>query len=230
MVVLEPLVPHVFERPKFTSFGGVFNKTLESLKVQEIKQLNAKRSKIPSSHFSHIDISSFETSGDECMAKLRKNLDSFGVVRSKDQKRFHNEMIRAVLPQIYKTDLEANLERLLSENSWVDIQQQLMIVTPRRWGKTWSVGMFVAAFADAVVGTEQSIFSTGRRASQKLLELVYKFLCRLPGAKEKIFKYNVETIWMEGVAPGEEHATKIFSYPSKVKIRQASFFLNCVFF
>lgn len=202
----------------YTSFTGVFGSGLNVLKRTYMVDLEKKRPRMPTSHYSEASSRSSESTGDDRLAKLRKALDSFGVVRSKDQKHFHNEMIRAVLPQIYNTDLEANVERLLAENNWADIQQQLMIVTPRRWGKTWSVAMFVAAFAYACGGTEQSIFSTGRRASQKLLELVYKFLCKLHGAKESIMKYNVETIWMEGDAPGEEHATKIFSYPSKVKI------------
>jgi len=212
-----------------TSFINVFDAGLSVLKREEIIELEKKRARVPTSHYSQAAANSSEITGDDRLAKLRRALDSFGVVRSKDQKRFHNEMIRAVLPQIYKTDLEANIERLLAENNWADVQQQLMIVTPRRWGKTWSVAMFVAAFAYACSSTEQSIFSTGRRASQKLLELVYKFLCRLDGAKESIMKYNVETIWMEGDLPGEEHATKIFSYPSKVKIELIFFFLLLLF-
>lgn len=49
-----------------------------------------------------------------------------------------------------------------------------MIVTPRRFGKTFSVAQYVAAFTAAVHGKEVAIFSTGRRASKKMLDLVFR--------------------------------------------------------
>ena len=90
-------------------------------------------------------------------------------------------------------------------------------LTRRSFGKTYSVAMFVVALALAVEGIEQSIFSTGRRASQKLLELIFAFICKIPGMKEMIIKHNVETIWLQGPG-GKDDIRKISSYPSKVKI------------
>ena len=78
--------------------------------------------------------------------------------------------------------------------------------------------MFVAACAVAIERCEQAIFSTGRRASQKLLELVYTFLCKIAGVSESIIKHNVETIWIKGQY-GADDVRKIYSYPSKVKAR-----------
>ena len=76
--------------------------------------------------------------------------------------------------------------------------------------------MFVAGCAASLEGVEQAIFSTGRRASQKLLELIYQFLCKLPGIASSIIKKNVETIWIQGPnGPGD--IRKISSYPSKVR-------------
>jgi len=81
---------------------------------------------------------------------------------------------------------------------------------------TFSVAMFVAACAFALEGTHQSIFSTGRRASKALLELVYRFLCKLPGMKDSIIVHNVETIHIQG-PHGPDDVRKISSYPSKVR-------------
>lgn len=78
---------------------------------------------------------------------------------------------------------------------------------------TYAVAMFVAACAYALEGSDQSIFSTGRRASKKLLDLVHRFLCKLPGMK--IDTKNVETITIRGATIDDTR--KISSYPSKVR-------------
>jgi hypothetical protein len=56
-------------------------------------------------------------------------------------------------------------------------RQQFMAITPRRFGKTTAVSMFVAAFALAVPGTQTAIFSTSRRASSLLLQQIKSMLC-----------------------------------------------------
>jgi len=110
----------------------------------------------------------------------------------------------------------------LREQFEVDqFKSEVMIITPRRWGKTYSVAMFVAASAFAIESTTQAIFSTGRRASKKLLDLIYQFLCKLPGMKESIITKNVEEIRIQGPG-GEGDIRTICSYPSKVIV---SFFL-----
>ena len=67
-----------------------------------------------------------------------------------------------------------------------------MICCPRRFGKTFATGMFVAAYLYVIPSVEICIFSPSRRQSVKMLELVRTFLIKLPGAKERITKYNKE--------------------------------------
>jgi len=64
------------------------------------------------------------------------------------------------------------------------------------------------------VPSEQAIFSTGRRASQKLLELVLSLIMKVPGASDRIAKSNQEMIWVRH--PGGR-MSKISSYPSCAK-------------
>ena len=52
----------------------------------------------------------------------------------------------------------------------------MLITTPRRFGKTFSVSMFAAAMLYSTAGLEMSIYSTCKRISQKLLNNVWKFL------------------------------------------------------
>lgn len=124
-------------------------------------------------------------------------------------------MTQSVIKKIFKDDLPENLDALREEFAIDQFKSEVMIVTPRRWGKTYSVAMFVAACAASLERTEQAIFSTGRRASEKLLQLIYQMLCKLPGIKESIIKKNVETIWIQGPC-GPDDIRKISSYPSKV--------------
>lgn len=90
---------------------------------------------------------------------------------------------------------------------------QFMAITPRRFGKTTAVAMFVAAFALAVPGTTTAIFSTGRRASNLLLQQVKGMLLCIPGADAKIVSSNVETIHL---ADGG-NLSKISSFPGMAR-------------
>lgn len=153
--------------------------------------------------------------GRERLALLRQAFGLFHCERSDMQKQFHEDMIGACARLIFKNDLESELDDLLLELGVDELHSEFMAITPRRFGKTYSVAMFVVAMAWAVEGVEQAIFSTGRRASQKLLELVYRFICEIPGMKESIVKHNVETIWIRGP---DGDIRKIFSYPSNVRI------------
>jgi len=165
--------------------------------------------------------------GRERLNIIRQILDSFGLERSDMQKTFHEDMIGACAKLIFKDDLLAELDDLLLELGVDELMQQFMAITPRRFGKTYSVAMFVVALMFGVEGIEQAIFSTGRRASQKLIELVYRFMCKIPGMCESIIKHNVETIWIQGPY-GKDDVRKVFSYPSNVRISYLCCVCACV--
>jgi hypothetical protein len=171
-------------------------------------------------------------SGRDRLAIIKKTLDSFaGFERSETQQEFHDMMICACAMQIFRDDLDEELDDILQEYGITELQTEAMFITPRRWGKTYSVAMFVVAIALGIeaVGKafEISIFSTGRRASQKLLELIYSFICKISGMKEMIRKHTVETIWLQG-PHGPEDIRKISSYPSKVKVCLSLLWLSFV--
>ena len=74
--------------------------------------------------------------------------------------------------------------------------------------------MFVAAFALAVPGTVTAIFSTGRRASNLLLQQIKGMITVIPGAEAQIIASNVETISING---GGGLISKISSFPGKAR-------------
>jgi pullulanase/glycogen debranching enzyme len=70
-------------------------------------------------------------------------------------------------------------QTLLDLNGWDTLRQEVLISTPRRFGKTYSVSMFVAAALFAARNVEISIYSTCKRISQKLLKNVQFFLHKI---------------------------------------------------
>lgn len=156
--------------------------------------------------------------GYEILKKLRRTLDEFGYKRTDQQKIFHDQMINSVIPKIFGDELQCHLSDLLKENGWDQIMQELLCVTPRRFGKTWAVAMFVAAVLICIPDIEVAIFSMAMRASRKMLGLVDKFVSAHPEGRNMIIKpHNQEFLTLKG----SSHTTderKCYSYPGKSEV------------
>jgi D-serine deaminase-like pyridoxal phosphate-dependent protein len=145
--------------------------------------------------------------------EMMRLLDSFGLRRSAIQKQLHTGMVGAILQKVFETESDAEMRSGMLAYGIQSSRQQFMAITPRRFGKTTAVAMFVAAFALAVPGSVTAIFSTGRRASNLLLQQIKQMIYAVPGAESKIVSANVETIVL-GVN-GQQ--SKISSFPGKAK-------------
>lgn len=212
-------------------FAGPIAKSQKCYARQEAAHIEAMRP--PNLSKELLDPSQRESkviTGRQRYSKARNALASYGVNASTMQKLFFNNMFGACAQLLFKADLETERDDYMLELGLTRLQPQFMAITPRRFGKTYSVAMFVVAMAFAVEGLEQAIFSTGRRASSKLLDLIFAFICRLPGMKESITRHNVETIHIQG-PHGKSDVRKISSYPSKVKVSARGpslYLLGCV--
>lgn len=150
--------------------------------------------------------------GDRRLQKIRKYLDAYpGWERSLMQKQFHEKFLQAVCIHLYKDDADVDVDKVMRINEWENLKQQVLCVTPRRFGKTTSVSMFVAAYGMTVEKSNQCIFSTGKRASDKLLEQVHEFCNMIPGMRERC-KRKGEILYIQGDSPDDRR--KISSYPS----------------
>jgi len=154
--------------------------------------------------------------GDDRLRALRDVLENgYLWTRSNTQRQFHESFLNSCVRYLYSHDSSPpDYREIMDDNNWCDIRQQCLCMTPRRFGKTVAVGMFVGAIALVVPGSEQAIFSTGRRASNKLLELVNQLVSQIPGTIDRIAKCNQETIWITHPCGG---VSKINSYPSCAK-------------
>lgn len=109
--------------------------------------------------------------GDGALRRLEAMLDSFpGYARSATQKRFHRAFTGALLPHIYGSDFERHRTRVLENYGLTRVDYEVLVVCPRRFGKTVGTSMWLAACLLCIRDFWGSVFSTGQRASTMLLD------------------------------------------------------------
>jgi len=173
------------------------------------------------------------------MAECRRALEAIdrqGWERSYHQKQFHEDFIRASARVFWKTESAGQFQRdhqhILEWNGWDHLAQEILVSTPRRFGKTISVSMFGAAVIFSAPSIQMSIYSTCKRISQKILENVYMFLRliykELGISPMRELRRNMEQMILQG-PEGENDRRVINSYPSRVCYNSLSRSLFAVF-
>jgi hypothetical protein len=133
-------------------------------------------------------------------------LDRRGWSRSFHQRLFHEEYLKSCTRVFFKRDGPGAFarahNRILELNTWDSMPQEILVSTPRRFGKTISVSMFAAAMLFSCPNMELSIYSTCKRISQKLLRNIVKFLelifAELNVPSYKFVRHNQEEIHVAG--------------------------------
>jgi len=203
-------------------------KTYTALEITRKEQNCLRTSLLPA--FSHQYVgarSGAQWNGWIRMTRCRQSLDAIdrmGWQRSFHQKQFHDQFMRASARIFWKTEKHGQFQRdhksILELNGWDSLPQELLVSTPRRFGKTISVSMFAAALMYSCARVEVSIYSTCKRISQKLLRNIWKFIEILfDGLKEtpfKVVRMNMEEIVLQG-PEGPQDVRIVNSYPSKVR-------------
>jgi len=91
-------------------------------------------------------LAALPSKGDRLLQGLRDALhffDGIGYTRSTHQREFHSSMMAACARHIFQDEFTDNFVRILQENGWSEARQEVMICCPRRFGKTFAVGMYV---------------------------------------------------------------------------------------
>lgn len=93
-------------------------------------------------------------------------LDRAGWKRSFFQRKFHDSFMAACARAFFKLDppgsFQRAYQRILEINNWDNLSQEILISTPRRFGKTISVSLFSAALLYSCAGVELRCVSNGR--------------------------------------------------------------------
>jgi len=69
---------------------------------------------------------------------LLSRIDERGYARSTQQIRFHDSFIRACSRVLYRNDWSTNRPAIMKKNAWDSSPSEILISTPRRFGKTFS--------------------------------------------------------------------------------------------
>lgn len=145
--------------------------------------------------------------GDTRLANIHKTLESFGKLRrAPHQAMFHDKFIISCLPHIYGSEWEWNQIRVLKQHNIPKINHEVMVVTPRRFGKTYSIAMIVAALLLCVIGIRIVVVSTGGRASTSLSRTVKKFveLSKIHEGAKRICQNNAEELFVRPAHTSDE--------------------------
>ena len=177
-------------------------------------------------HMRGLEVAAATCSGMQRIEKCRRGLDALdrrGWNRSFHQRMFHEEYLKSCARIFFKRDPPGSFSRhhnrVLELNGWDSTPQEILVSTPRRFGKTISVSMFAAAMVYSCPNMELSIYSTCKRISQKLLRNVVKFLeliySELQEPHMKVLRLNSEEVHVQGIE-GEGDLRVLNSYPSKI--------------
>jgi hypothetical protein len=200
-------------------------KHLQEAEAQRLRAANSVRTALQR-HMRVHEASTQSCSGLQRIQKCRRALDALdkrGWNRSFHQRLFHEEYLKSCARIFFKRDPPGTFaryhNRVLELNGWDSTPQEILVSTPRRFGKTISVSMFAAAMVFSCPNMELSIYSTCKRISQKLLRNVVKFLeliySELDEPHMKVLRLNSEEVHIKG-CEGEGDLRVLNSYPSKI--------------
>jgi hypothetical protein len=134
-------------------------------------------------------------SGDRVMKRLQFILDNIpGIDRHEYQIQFHQEILMALLPKIYQKEWAAYSSIILQKYNIKKYRPERLFCTPRRFGKTTSVVVFIIAALYCIPNITTAIFATGKRTAGKLKNQVTKYLRQMPNFTELCFVNNSEKV------------------------------------
>lgn len=159
--------------------------------------------------------------GDVIMRRINFVLDNIpGLVRHEYQIQFHAEINDALIPKIYEKEWAAHSSTILKRYGIKKYQPERLICTPRRFGKTTSVIMYIIAVLYCIPRITVAIFSTGKRTASKLkngvlahLRTMPKFeeLCCENNAEQVAFRFNANDTRMISCYPGTVAVCSFFN-------------------
>ena len=148
------------------------------------------------------------------LGTLLTRLDTSGFERSTHQVLFHRAFEESCARVLYGDAYAIHRAAIDAKNNWTSGKSEVLISTPRRFGKTFAVSQFCACIA---LSCKQDIviFSPGRRASRALLVTIHRFIVAA-GCEDRLREYNQEQIRVQSMDAGEP-SSSIRSFPSKVQ-------------
>jgi hypothetical protein len=150
----------------------------------------------------------------------------FGVKRSTIQVEIHKEFTEACLPKIFQNSWKRNKAVIMKQFNVKEIHQEVLVVMPRRRGKSYSTAMFAAACLLSVPSCSCIIFSTGERTAQLLMTVIVDMIEKaFTAGALKRDDYHFETNNKEAIIFIGPDGTKrsLMCLPGSVRVRNIFF-------
>jgi hypothetical protein len=199
-------------------------------KERDVKTTNASRIVRRATRIIQKSIKQSSTqTGDEILEKIEFLLSKgFGIQRSEMQVDIHKNFIISCLPKIFQDSWTQNKARIMKRFNVKQVIQEVLVVMPRRRGKTYSTAMFAAACLLCIPECSCIIFGTGERITKLLMTVISDMF-------EKAFKngalkkedYVFETNNKESMVFTGPDGTKrsLMCLPGSVRVKYYFFFI-----
>lgn len=166
-------------------------------------------------------------SGDQMLDSLETCLAQFDTTefrRSPEQKEMHLMWTQASIAQIYAAEYASKLPELLRRYKVPIFWPFVAIFATRRFGKTFAMAMFVAAFLWTQQRSVISVFSISQRTSKAMMDKILMMLQKLvPKDKElQVVTKNQENL---SIINSIGVTSTVYSYPCS-EIRASSLSLS----
>lgn len=209
------------ELSHITPYSAFIHKTYTEEKKRQDQRIKESLNVRPAwNHYANVTYERVESDGEARMNALFDTLDLLdkrGFERSDTQRDLHSHFIAANLKKIYGDDLYKNLDSIMKKFGISKIRSDVIVCTPRRWGKTYATALICAALIWSQPNLTICIYSTGKRASKAMLVLIWKMIVAIAGSAEPIKVYNLQECELQ-VRNLWGKMGKVSSYPSKIEI------------
>lgn len=199
------------------SFLGELMRHLESQCLSETQSRVAAlqlRSRLELSTDPTRDVA--QSSGDRRLQSMRQLMANMGWERSQDQLTFHRMFDQAVLPLFWGDEWDDHSVRVMEQEELTRIQSEVMLLAPRRFGKTMSICSYCLGVLLCIPGIKVAVFSQNGRTSKAILQIIMAFMdelgewannrvCRL--TKEELF--IAQTPLPPGCGPTSDAARRL---------------------
>lgn len=136
--------------------------------------------------------------------------DENGFQRSMHQRAFHNEFRRACMSIVYKDCFDDVQDRLMMENGWPSLPQEVVVVMARRMGKTLGTAMYAVASLLNIPNLRISIYSVSKNSAAEMLRRVKELYEMNPASAQfKIVQKNQTCLEIQSLSNPNDHRTVV---------------------
>ena len=119
-----------------------------------------------------------------------------GITLDPVQHKFIEAFQFACAPRVYGADWESDKIKFYQTYKLDRIHYQVLCMSPRRFGKTWSIALFCLSLIWTVPNIIVNVFSTNQRTSNSICRLIRKWMFKLADGKARSANDAKSEVWV----------------------------------